>query len=265
MAPEQTGPLKGTGKRRSCLTWNSDLRLGLHLLDKEFSFKITERTAIFNEMFRTHIQGCGLIEGVSYRPLSAQLGERPQISKAHIWAGIVKPNGTPEDDIWRDVMKDCIRQAAQRLELLDLSVETQLGTSPRTPLSIKRKRTSPSTMPLHPKIGPQPLEKVRKKRLTRRDPIVVIPVFESKAVIVASSAPKTPRKQLPRSPPRTPNSNTFHRRYGGDLTLKPERHRQATQARSRGYVPPPDDLVHLSNEALPALFFRKQTDENVSL
>lgn len=114
MAPIRTITKKHTsGKGQN--QWTTDQRLTLHLLHVRFHLTITQRTAIFNAIYAEQLRRCGIPDGLSKAPITAQYAMRLRLTGNADWRTICAEAMTAEEVARRDLLTEQIAKMAENL------------------------------------------------------------------------------------------------------------------------------------------------------
>lgn len=98
--------------------WTRDQRLTLHLIDSHFTYKMPERTRIFNAIFADHLLRQGFSGGMPLNSINAQYAESEGSKPCMIaaWRDIIRPTTVSrEEAAKRDLIVEQIARVARTL------------------------------------------------------------------------------------------------------------------------------------------------------
>ena len=150
--------------------WDYEQRVCLHLLwNHEQNLSKSERTRVYNHIFQTHLNACGLPDGATFARLWAQYRElKSTVEKTTwkpTWEKVCQPPDTDEDRALRARLAAQIAAILQQGESVGAAIDVNntLDTPPETPR--RTERVKKATQNLYDSYtDPDPVTPVRKQR-----------------------------------------------------------------------------------------------------
>lgn len=156
--------------RSGRIQWNYEQRVCLHLLSKhEQKLSKSERTRVYNHIFKDHLAACGFPAGAHAGRLRIQYAEHTKAYKSTwvaTWEHVCNPPDTDEDRALR------ARLAAQIDDVLrqgePVGATLSVATPPQTPRRTDRARKATQN-PYDWYAGPEPITPVRQQQVDVQD------------------------------------------------------------------------------------------------
>ncbi|EMC95762.1 hypothetical protein BAUCODRAFT_24775 [Baudoinia panamericana UAMH 10762] len=178
--------MAGTSHRGAQVRWNHEMRLTLCLL-WELETDMSKRLAVFNTVFKDHLDACGLADGATVTRLRVQYCERSKTPLPKCWQAV-----TNASEVERQAMTIKIREAQASLgELPSAPLARSKVPNPPTSTSIK-KRAYVQLQDIAP--GQSKNESpIPVKRSKKRVAIVQVTAHSASVTVAPFTTPRTPK------------------------------------------------------------------------
>ena len=156
--------------RRGQIQWDYEQRVCLHLLwSHEQNLSLSERTRVYNHIFKNHLEACGVpAGGADSGKLRLQYAELRKVNNPtweKTWASVRQPPDTDEDRALRAKLRAQIDDVLRNNERVDIAGDTR--TPPETPRRTPRERKATQN-PYESYTGTDPITPVQQQRGSTR-------------------------------------------------------------------------------------------------